>query len=174
MKVKLTVKDKKIKELQGTRDLFGRLLYLAATNEIDLEMVFEYPLTPMPLSLAHIDGSINKTDKAKLMHKLEEKVESDKPPTVDACVIVAMFLIRTLTNVPATFGQLAILILNKVLDYAARVDFVCDRYESPSIKGIEHELHGSHQAEAEFNITGPDQKLSSNFSTFKQIQNSFA
>ena len=29
VKVKMTVKDKKIKELQGTRDLLGRLIHLA-------------------------------------------------------------------------------------------------------------------------------------------------
>ena len=50
MKVKITGKDNKIKELKGTRDLFGRLLHIAASHDLDLEMVFSYPLTPVPLS----------------------------------------------------------------------------------------------------------------------------
>ena len=69
---KVTVKkDLKVIELKGTRDLFVRLLYLSSIQNVDLEKVFSFPLTPVPLSLAHVDGSINKTDKAKLMHKIE-------------------------------------------------------------------------------------------------------
>ncbi len=103
MKVKTSAKDNKIKELQGTRDLFGRLLYLAVTNNINLEIVFGYPLTPVPLSLAHIDGSINKTDKSKLMHTLENEISSSSPESQSACAVDAMFFIRTITDLPATY-----------------------------------------------------------------------
>ena len=48
VKVKVTVKDSKIKELQGKRDLIGRLLYLAVIEVSDLHLVFTYPLTPYP------------------------------------------------------------------------------------------------------------------------------
>ena len=68
MKVILAGKDKKIQELQGNRDIFGRLLYLAEHKGVDLDLVFRYPLTP--ITLCHVDVSINKKDKAKLMHKL--------------------------------------------------------------------------------------------------------
>jgi len=63
-----TNKDMKVVELQGTRDLFGRLLYLSTVENIDLEKVFKYPLTPVPLS--HMGGSMNKTNKSKLLHTL--------------------------------------------------------------------------------------------------------
>ena len=36
IKVNISVKDKKIKEISGTKDLFGRLLYLGAVMKIDL------------------------------------------------------------------------------------------------------------------------------------------
>ena len=49
---KLTVEDKKIIELKGTRDLFGRLVILATESKVDLHKVFEYPLTPVPFTLA--------------------------------------------------------------------------------------------------------------------------
>ena len=45
----LKEKTKKVTELQvnkGTRDLFGRVLYLSATNDIDLESVFSRPICP--------------------------------------------------------------------------------------------------------------------------------
>ena len=163
VKVKITTKDKKIKELQGTQDLFGRLLYLAATNDLDLELVFNYPLTPVPLAIAHVDGSVNKTDKSKLMHKLEERVESGRPPSRDACAIDAMFLIQSLVDVPATFGGIAKVILARLLEFAPRVDFVCDSYKSPSIKDIEHSRRGSDGTHTEFIISGPEQKRTKDF-----------
>ena len=146
VKVKITGKDNKIKELKGTRDLFGRLLHIAASHDLDLEMVFSYPLTPVPLNLAHVDGSINKTDKSKLLHLLEVRVKSEKPESIDACAVDAMFLIRTLINIPETFGLLAKLILTRLFYFAKRVDFVCDSYNTPSIKDIEHDARGHPQS----------------------------
>ena len=52
----------KIKELQCSRYLFGRLLILSTMSCLDLGYVFTYPLIPVPLPLAHIDGSLNKTN----------------------------------------------------------------------------------------------------------------
>ena len=45
VKVKVTAKNSKIKELQGKRDIIGRLLYLAVIEDLDLHVVFTYPLT---------------------------------------------------------------------------------------------------------------------------------
>ena len=79
VKVKVTEKNSKIKELQGKRDIIVRLLYLAVIEDLDLRVVFTYPLTP-----AHVNGTLHKTDKTKLMHKLEEKVTSGNPLINDA------------------------------------------------------------------------------------------
>ena len=61
----------------------------------------------MLLTPAHVDGSINKTGKSKLMRQLEERVKSGKLRSRDACAVDATFLIRTLVNLPATFGGIA-------------------------------------------------------------------
>ena len=45
MKVTLPGKEKKIQELKGTRDLFGRVLYLAVNKGVDLDLVLRYLLT---------------------------------------------------------------------------------------------------------------------------------
>ena len=71
--IKVAAKDQKIKEVRCTRDLFGRLLFLAASQNVDLGTVLSHPLTPVPLSLCHITGAMNKTDKSTLMKKLEAK-----------------------------------------------------------------------------------------------------
>lgn len=76
-KMKVQLKDLKVKEVRCTRALFGRLLYLAASQDMDLNKVLAYPLTAVPLSLAHIDGSMNQTMKSALMKKLEVDVEPE-------------------------------------------------------------------------------------------------
>ena len=92
----------KIKELQCTRDLFGRLLYLAVTLDLDLKDILSYPLTLVPMSLAHVDGTMHKTDKSKLLKKLEVRDSSEKPSEVHVSVIDGMFLISSLVNLPST------------------------------------------------------------------------
>ncbi len=53
----MTTKDRKVQEIKCSRDLFGRLLDLAIMDkDIALEVVFEFPLTTVQLSLAHMDG----------------------------------------------------------------------------------------------------------------------
>ncbi len=92
VKAKVNSKDKKILEIQGTRDLFGRLLYVSTMGNIDLSKVFAYPLVPVPLSIGHIDGLINKTDNSKLMHKLEKNNSGPAPEAVDVTLVDGMFM----------------------------------------------------------------------------------
>lgn len=65
--VKKQVKLKsKVAEVQMQRDLFGRMLATTIESDKkspDVEKFLTYPLTPIPLSLCHLDGSICKTDK---------------------------------------------------------------------------------------------------------------
>ena len=53
VKVTLAGKDKKIQE--GTRHLFGRLVYLAANKGVYLDLVFRYP--PSSLGQSHASAS---------------------------------------------------------------------------------------------------------------------
>ena len=158
MSIKSSVKsNKKVVELQVTRDLFGRLLYLTITNKLDLTKVFPFPLTPVPLSLAHVDGSLNKTDKSKLIQKIEREVKSIDPVNpVDVTLVDGMFLLHTLQNVPVTFGEIASSILQILCGMSERVDMICDVYRSPSIKDLEHCRRSSD--DAAYSITGPDQR----------------
>ena len=71
VKFKFTTKDKQIKEAKCTRDIFGRLLFLAVTQRLDLALVLTFPLTPVTLSLCHITGDMNKTSKCTLMETVE-------------------------------------------------------------------------------------------------------
>ena len=151
MKVTLAGKDKKIQELQETQNLFRRLPDLSVNKGVDFDIVFRYPFPPILLCLGHVDGSMNKTDKAKLMHKLEERVESSSPKEIDACTIDAMIFIQSLVNLPATFGEIAKLILTNLTASTKRIYFVCDLYTSPSIKDAER----SCELDRKYVLSGP-------------------
>ena len=66
----------KVQEVKMQRDLFGRLLGVAGDQKLDLGEVLRFPLTPMPLSLCHVDGSMHKTHKSALLKSLESQIES--------------------------------------------------------------------------------------------------
>ena len=83
IKTKISAKDMKVHEVKGTRDLFGRLLYLATVMKLDMKKVFAYPLTPIPLCLGHVNGAMHSSAKAKLGNYIQGKVNSEKPAMFD-------------------------------------------------------------------------------------------
>ena len=119
-------------------------------------MVFSHPLTPVPPALAHLDGSLNKTDKSKLMLKLEKLNNNEPPLEKDIVIVDAMLFIHTLQDPPNTYGKLAKEILHKLCCLAPKVQFVCDAYKTPSLKEEERNRRGD--TEITYSITGPDQK----------------
>ncbi|KAJ8677787.1 hypothetical protein QAD02_013574 [Eretmocerus hayati] len=63
--VKKTVKIAgKLVEVKIQRDLFGRLLAISLKKNLDFRKVLTHPLTPVPLSLCHMDGAIFTKKKA--------------------------------------------------------------------------------------------------------------
>ena len=99
-------KDLKVKEVLCTRDIWGCLVYLAAVQNLELEHVMSYPMTMAPLSLAHIDGAMNRTDKSSLIRKLEKSHKSEilDKQNVNVCLIDFIYFLRMLPpQLPATF-----------------------------------------------------------------------
>ena len=136
-KNKVQGKHEKVLELKTTRDLLGRLVYLACTRKIDLEKVFPFPLTPVPFSLASIYGMVKKTPKYKLSKHLEHLITHKQPSAVDVVLYDAMLIIQSLpSDLPLRFGNIAELVLRIICSTQAReVHFVCDSYVK-SIKNI--------------------------------------
>ena len=94
-------------------------------------MVFKFPRTPVPLSLAHVDGTLHNMTWATLMHKLSLLV-------IEIYVLLK-FVIRSMVDLPSTLGEVAGKVFEKLMELGKKqVDFVCDRYIAPSIKDIEH------------------------------------
>ena len=105
-------KSKKVAELQvtkGTRDLFGRLLYLSATNGIDLESVFPFPILPEPACFTYPDGTITQNDKSTVFHHQTKDFQSNPRDTVEIAIADGMFILNLSTqNLPKTYSALAI------------------------------------------------------------------
>ena len=167
VKIKMPTKDKKVKEVSCTRDLFGRLLCIATTKKVDLQHVLTYPLLEVPLSLCHIDGTKNKTDKAVLMRKIESEHRSSterRPDKGNIYLIDAMFFFRTLPfQLPSSFAGVARVVLAEACKFAHTVHLICDRYDvHPTIKDLERASRGDY--EGAFNISGGGQTRPSDFS----------
>ena len=54
--------------------------------------VLAYPLTSIPLTIAHIDGLKISTDKSTLFRNLEVRIITDALRNIDAFIVDGMFL----------------------------------------------------------------------------------
>lgn len=154
-KKKVNISGKEV-ELRMQRDLFGQLLHISLKKELNLEKVLTYPLTPVPLSMCHLDGSICKTDKSVLMRLLEAEITSEPPEQTDVIIYDGYFMLHLMKDVPITFGNIAKKMLQTVCASTSKIIVIAyDRYIFPSIKDTEHKLRGMEQAN--FHIDGPNQ-----------------
>ena len=70
----IKVGDGKIISVCLVRELFGSILFLSLERKVDMAEVLSYPLTQVPLSLSHVDGTMLKKKKSTLTSALEMKV----------------------------------------------------------------------------------------------------
>ena len=89
-------KNKSLVSVSMTRNLFGSILYHALHAEIDKEQILQYTQTPVPLSISHVGGEMQKTPKLKLLQELEKRVASNPPTNVDVTIIDGMFFFQLL------------------------------------------------------------------------------
>ncbi|CAB4012975.1 Hypothetical predicted protein [Paramuricea clavata] len=141
----------KVVTLNADRELFGRLLVVAKTRDINLKEILSYELSCVPVSLVHPDGTMRKTAKS-LMPILERNVDSiSRLPVLElrtAVIIDAMALIQMVKSAgAATFGEMAgkyFDIITRVLSQnnCSRLDLVFDQYRAMSIKAAERQERG--------------------------------
>ena len=115
-------------QVKAERNLLGHLLLISQENAICLEKLFQYPLGPIPWSLATADRGLVKTDKSQLMHFLENVKMSDNmdkstetsiilnaslktsdSPDVDNCTVIidGNALYQAIVQLPNYFEELA-------------------------------------------------------------------
>ena len=71
VKTKQTGDKKSLSAADSVRDSFAHVL--ARQDPCDLKVLLAYPITEIPLSLAHTDGTPTKTEKSNLARLLEKK-----------------------------------------------------------------------------------------------------
>lgn len=152
----------KLRSVKLERNLFARIIFIAIEKQINMELVLTYPLTPIPLSLCHPDGTPHKTQKSKLLIHIEGKVNSSQPSSIDTIIFDGMSLLHMLSDVPTTYGGLIKHLLNKMFKSQAKeIRLIYDTYLSPSIKDVERNRRMSNRQDV-YNIIGLDQKLPRN------------
>ena len=160
-----TTDRKKVIRVKAERNLLGQLLLLSKSHDISFNKLFSYPLGPIPWSLATADGSFIKTNKAQLMHHLEDQSPApvDSAEVANCTVIIdGNAFLRSLVRLPETFGEMAKLVIS-TLPKGKSVHFVTDSYQPDSIKQAERLRRGTSTT---FLIGGPLTKLPKDFSAF--------
>lgn len=153
---------------EGVRDAFGHILSMNEIREaIDLRDILSYPITEIPLSIAHSDGTTTKTDKSVLTKVMESKQNEVivGAPVSDVLIVDGGLLLHEvlLLHKQSTYGSLAQSIMTTLCRAAnavkaGEVHLVLDKYDKPSIKDVERAIRGNKDDGNEFVITGPDQK----------------
>ena len=148
------------------RDLFGRLLIVANVRQINLKEVLSYELSPVPIALAHPDGSLRKTNKSVLSAVIEKgisvlpRLPQQPPETTSVHILDGMALVQMVKSGGAkTFGEMAAKYFPIITDplrqsNCNRVDIVFDPYWKVSIKTEERLRRGSANS-LEIKINGP-------------------
>ena len=110
---------------------------------IDINKALEFPLSPVSLSIANVDGSRRQTAKRKITQLLQTKMPGNpcdylNPPKSKVSTYIFDFiaLVRTIVEIPSTFEEFALKLLKSIPSGYPRVDFVADTYRSSSIKKL--------------------------------------
>ena len=105
-----------------------------------MRVVFEFPLGPLLWSLAEPLGSMKKTSKASLLHKLEGKVESlESLNGQHALIVDGMAFVQQSKVVNQAFEDFANDLFQRILVVGARysrVDVAFDNYRELLIKNV--------------------------------------
>ena len=64
--------------LRADRRLFERMLMIASSRKIDMEVVLQHSLGPLPCALSHFVDSLKKTNKAAMARHLEQQLSSQE------------------------------------------------------------------------------------------------
>ena len=162
----ITMRKQSNKEVQFKmeRNMFAKILHIALERKVDMGELLKYPLTPIPLSLCHLDGTVRSTKKSKFSKELKERMKSADPTHVDALIVDGFFFLHLICEVPSTFGRLSTLVFIQLCRLKApRIDLVFDRMFAPSMKDSERQKRaGGNDIRSTFKITGPLMTVPSN------------
>ena len=146
-------KDGKIESFSNDHGLFGWLLVISKTTEVNLKEIFSYKPSNTPLLLSRPDGTLHRAVRSKLLEEIEKEAASVKsiPHSQEkiAWVTDRMALIQMVkAGNSTTFGELSDILFGIILNTFKKpsvkcVDVVFDRYDiEDSIKSFERVRRG--------------------------------
>ena len=122
---------------------FINVTYLLHGNPNDLRHLLSYPITTVPLSLAHIDGTPLKTDKATLTKALESRQHvvfvDTNLPSIKVTISDGGILLyeSVMQHSKSTYAAMTRDLLVKVCSHRGEsMHLLLDKYKSPSIKDV--------------------------------------
>jgi hypothetical protein len=171
LKKKPTAQKKALGAAENVRDAFGHLITAAAMSDSkpDLRNILKYPISDVPLALAHTDHTMNKTEKSaftKILESEQAEVPDEKSVgRVSATLFDGGLLMHEILpkHIKSTYSKIARDFMVKVCSApGAEVHLLLDRYITPSIKDPERQGRGSDQHDGllddRFQITGREQQ----------------
>ena len=109
---------------------------------INFDELMQYSLTPVPASLGTPDGFLAKTNKSTMLHfLLDDNLENASYPKGAIHIEDGNALFHALTNLPPTFGMIALQILDQMVSKKNFI-FSTDSYQVDSIKALERLRRG--------------------------------
>ena len=75
--------------------MLGRLLYFSIRKNIDLNIVFQYPVLPELPCFVHPDELLRESKKSLLIHCLKEKIDFSSLSNVNIVIAYGMFVVRS-------------------------------------------------------------------------------
>ena len=145
-------KSGKVIEIAAQRDILGFLLNKSQElkTPIDINEALKYPLSPVPLSIAHGDGERRKTNKSDLYGYAIRTTQAPILQINDTnktrvYVLDLAAILRSLVKVPNTFAELVLKILEDIPKHYNLIYVACDTYRDISIKSSERTHRGTSQ-----------------------------
>ena len=146
---KVTVKvDNKVQTLEVNRNIISTLLAVSAKKQqvIDFESALKFPV---PLNIANADGSRRITLKSKLTEIIMKRTtllnqQTEMPVRQGVAAYIVDFVAKTRIhrNLPNTYKDLAIQIIQSIPTGYKEVHIIADTYHSDSIKDPERLKRG--------------------------------
>lgn len=160
-KPKKNIVTRHMQEIKEERNLIGHFLIMALEGKIDLREMFRYPLTTVPHSLSEYDGTINMNNlKDDLLPVLGWK-SNDELKTVDIEIIHGIDYLKSLTDVPFSFGKISLYLLKELCkNNRLEIHLIFNvKYQENVIINYHLERHNKlYDTETAYKIVGPNQE----------------
>ena len=126
--------------LKADRSLYGRMIVISQSWQLNMRAIFVHPLGPIPWALATPECFPRKSAKLLAHHLQKGAALAEYIPDKSAIVIDGMSLVKKDGQNEGTFGEIAAVIHYMVFkegSHSSRIDIVFDTYRDMSIKNVD-------------------------------------